>query len=60
MKDREYRCSECLILQKEEMEYPYVCEECKLKEQSIVSLVTEIGDLVKKYDVKFITAKGTQ
>lgn len=29
MKDREYRCSECLELQKEEMESPYLCGSCK-------------------------------
>ena len=32
MKDRENRCSECLILQKEEMESPYLCEGCSEKE----------------------------
>ena len=31
MRDREKRCSECLQLQKEEMESPYVCEECESK-----------------------------
>lgn len=31
MINREKRCSECLQLQKEEMEYPYVCGECEVK-----------------------------
>lgn len=31
MLNREKRCSECLHLQKEEMEYPYVCERCEEK-----------------------------
>ena len=31
MKDREYRCSECLELQPKEMESPYVCEGCEAK-----------------------------
>lgn len=31
MKDREYRCSECLELQDKEMESPYVCEGCEGK-----------------------------
>lgn len=29
MKDREYRCSQCLVLQDKEMEYPYVCDVCE-------------------------------
>lgn len=36
MKDREYRCSECLQLQKEEMESPYVCEGCEGKPRYVV------------------------
>lgn len=33
MRDGEKSCSECLQPQKEEMESPYVCEECEGKEE---------------------------
>lgn len=42
MKDREYRCSECLQLQKEKMEYPYVCDGCEGKKDK---------DFEKRYEI---------
>lgn len=38
MKDREYRCSECLQLQEKEMESPYVCEVCESKKSNAVDI----------------------
>ena len=46
MRDREKRCSECLQIQKEEMESPYVCEECEVKvlHEKIRSILIAYGN----------------
>jgi len=43
MRNAEKICSECLILQKEEMEYPYLCEGCE-KETKYVAILWVNGD----------------
>ena len=55
MKDREYRCSECLQLQKEEMESPYVCEGCegkKYNKESQIGICNRTNSPVYPSEVK--------
>ena len=60
MINREHRCSECLVLQKEEMEPPYVCEECERKSTGVVLNTPDYITLMqepKDFDSRYIDKK---
>lgn len=51
MRDREKRCSECLQLQKEEMESPYVCDECLEEHQVDFMMEADRQQLERLHDL---------
>ena len=58
MINREKRCSECLILQKEEMESPYVCEGCENKWKLSSEELPLLGDHNEQRDKMELPTKG--